>query len=198
MKIRRDSIFIHQSKLIKKIYSEFNDDLKSFKCKKTPMTPGQYITSTDDKNEDLCNMKLHKRYQSGVGSLLYIVMNSRSDLSNCVRELSKSMKNSSNDNYKSLCRVIIYLYDTKTLGIELIKMNNMDRIDWNLSCYVDSDWAGDPQTRKSISGWVIFVGKSPIVWGSKQQRIVAVSSSEAEFVDISDVCKDLVFFYKGY
>ena len=66
-------------------------------------------------------MKLHKRYQSGVGSLLYIVMHSRPDLSNCVRELSKSMKNSSNENYKSLCRVIRYLYDTKTLGIELIK-----------------------------------------------------------------------------
>ena len=59
-------------------------------------------------------------------------------------------------------------------------MNNMDRIDWNLSCYVDSDWSGYPQTRKSISGWVIFVGKSPIVWGSKQQRIVEVSSSEAD------------------
>ena len=71
-------------------------------------------------------------------------MHSRPDLSNCVRELSKSMKNSSNENYKSLCRVIRYLYDTKTLGIELIKMNNMDRIYWNLSCYVDSDWECDP------------------------------------------------------
>ena len=75
-------------------------------------------------------------------------------------------------------------------------MNNMDRIDWNLSCYVDSYWAGDPQTRKIISGWVIFVGKIPIVWGSKQQRIVVVSSSEAEFLAISDVCKDLVFSIK--
>ena len=60
------------------------------------MTPVQYITSPDDKNEYLCNMKLHKRYQSGVGSLLYIFMHSRLDISNCVMGLSKSMKNSSN------------------------------------------------------------------------------------------------------
>ena len=63
------------------------------------------------------------------------------------------------------------------LEIELIKMNNMDIIDWNLSYYVDSDWEGDPQTRKRISGWLIFVCKSTIVWGSKQQIIVRVSSS---------------------
>ena len=106
------------------------------------------------------------------------------------------MKNSSNENYKSLCRVIRYLYETKNLGIELIKMYNIDSIDWSMSCYVDSDWEGDPQTRKSISVWFIFVVKIPIAWGSKQKRIVAVSSSETEFVAISDVCKDLVFAIK--
>ena len=49
MKIRPDSIFFHQSKLIKKIYSEFNEDLKSIKFKKKTMNPGKYITSPDDK-----------------------------------------------------------------------------------------------------------------------------------------------------
>ena len=48
MMIRSDSIFIHQSQLIKKIYSEFNGGLKLLNFKKTPMTPGQYITSPDE------------------------------------------------------------------------------------------------------------------------------------------------------
>ena len=66
MKIRRDSIFIHQSKLIKKIYSEFNEDLKSFKCKKTPIKTGQYVTSHDEKVK-IFNMDLHNGYQSFFG-----------------------------------------------------------------------------------------------------------------------------------
>ena len=71
-----------------------------------------------------------------------------------------------------------------------------DVIKWELTCFVDSDWSSDPINRKSISGWAIFIGNNLISWGSKQQNILATSSTEAEFVAISEVCKDIVFIIK--
>ena len=62
--------------------------------------------------------------------------------------------------------------------------------------FVDSYWEYDPINRKSISGWAIFIGNNLISWGSKKQNIVATSSTEAEFVAISEVCKDIVFIIK--
>ena len=69
------------------------------------------------------------------------------------------------------------------------KMN--ENID--LKCYVDSDWGGDTVNRKSISGWIITFNGNPIVWSSKQQSIVAQSSSEAEYIATSDSCNYVVF-----
>ena len=60
-------------------------------------------------------------------------------------------------------------------------------------CYTDSDWAGDPENRKSISGWGIFIEDNPICWGSRQQRITSASSTEAEYIGISDVTQELIF-----
>ena len=55
-----------------------------------------------------------------------------------------------------------------------------------LITFSDSDWAGDPVTRKSIGGFVIFFGKSIICWSSKTQRgILALSSTESEFVQMA-------------
>ena len=65
-----------------------------------------------------------------------------------------------------------------------------------ITCFVDSDWESDPINRKSISGWAIFIGNNLISWGSKKQNIVETSSTEAEFVAISEVCKDIVFIIK--
>ena len=57
---------------------------------------------------------------------------------------------------------------------------------WNLVSFSDSDWAGDKDNRRSINGFIIFLCGVPIVWRSKQQKTVALSSSEAEFVAISE------------
>ena len=46
--------------------------------------------------------------------------------------------------------------------------------------YADADWAGDRSDRKSISGWVAKINGDPISWSSKKQRVVALSTCEAE------------------
>ena len=111
--VKDEEIIIHQRKMIENLYRYFQDELKSFKKKNIPMTQGDHVIRPEcDKDLDL-TFDYFKNYQSGVGLLLYIVRHSRPDLSNCVRELSKSMTLTTRDNYKKLLRVIRYIYDTK-------------------------------------------------------------------------------------
>ena len=64
---------------------------------------------------------------------------------------------------------------------------------WKLNTYVDSDWAGDKNDRRIVTGWCIFVNKSLISWGSRSQKNVTLSSSEAEYVGISEIVKEILF-----
>eukprot|EP00794_Sanderia_malayensis_P020979 gene20979-biopygen15484 len=54
--------------------------------------------------------------------------------------------------------------------------------EFKLQGYSDADWAGDINTRKSTSGYVFRLGKATISWKSKKQLVVALSSTEAEYV----------------
>ena len=86
--IKKDGyIFIHQRKLIDKLLEYFKSEIKN-KEKETPMGIHEH-TLIPEENE---YPTLLKRYQHGVGSLLYLVKLSIPDLNNCVRELSKFMK----------------------------------------------------------------------------------------------------------
>lgn len=62
-----------------------------------------------------------------------------------------------------------------------------------LSCFVDADWAGDKNDRKSNSGFVFYFYGSPIGWTSRKQTTVALSSSEAEFIAFSEASRELLW-----
>ena len=59
--------------------------------------------------------------------------------------------------------------------------------------YTDSDWAGDKNNRRSVSGYVILLLGVPILWKSKLQRSVSLSSSEAEYYALSEAAKEIKF-----
>ena len=64
---------------------------------------------------------------------------------------------------------------------------------WQMKGFVDSDWEGDKNNRKSVTGWMIFVSECLISWGSIGQRMVTMSSSEAEYVGISEISKAIIY-----
>ena len=94
------------------------------------------------------------RYQSGVGSHLYLVKHTRPDIANGVRELTKAMDRATAGHYKQLLRVLKFVIDTKTWGIQLTKPQELTL---QMTCYTDSDWDGDSDDRRSVSGWCIFL-----------------------------------------
>ena len=62
--------------------------------------------------------------------------------------------------------------------------------------YVDSDWAGCPDSRRSTSGFVFMLNGAAISWRSKRQPTVALSSAEAEFISASSMVQEVIFLRK--
>jgi len=62
-----------------------------------------------------------------------------------------------------------------------------------LQAYSDADWAGDPNDRRSVSGFVVYLGSSPILWASKKQHTVSRSSAEAEYRALAIAATELTW-----
>jgi hypothetical protein len=181
--------------LIKNLEEKFEDMVRNLQTYRTPGTPNQGIVRpmkgeiVEKANEDE-----HTLYRSGVGMLLYLVKHSRPDIANAVRELSKMMDGPTPAAMKELKRVIKFVLDTQDYGLKL-EPEKMKDNKWILKVYTDSDWAGDKNTRLSVTGYVLFLMNVPILWKSKAQKSLALSSSEAEYYALSEAAKDITFVH---
>lgn len=128
-------------------------------------------------------------FKEAVGSLLYLTGKTRPDLSFAVTYNSRHTQNPSNVDVINVKRILRYLQGTKHLGIAY---NNKEKLEV-LEGYCDADYVGDVKSRKSTSGYVIEFCGGPISWASRKQPIVALSSTEAEFISAADCCKELLY-----
>ena len=64
---------------------------------------------------------------------------------------------------------------------------------WDLKAFSDSDFAGDIDSRKSVSGYIIYLCGAPIAWQSKGQKSVLLSSTEAEYMAVSEVAMEILY-----
>ena len=125
--------------------------------------------------------------------VLYLVKHSRPDIANACRELAKCMTKAHKAAWKELLRVIKFVLDSQEKGLRIVPKMIEGKLQLKLVGYSDSDWAGDKDDRKSVSGFVLFLCGVPIMWRSKSQATVALSSAEAEYVAVSEMAKEVVF-----
>ncbi|KAL8139011.1 hypothetical protein V2J09_005012 [Rumex salicifolius] len=116
-------------------------------------------------------------YRSIIGSLRYLV-NTRPDLAYFVGVVSRYMEAPTTAHMMAVKQILRYVRGTVDMGCVYRKEQGNE----DLVGYSDSDMAGDKDDRKSTSGIVFFLGESPITWVSQKQRIVALSSCEAEYI----------------
>ena len=64
---------------------------------------------------------------------------------------------------------------------------------YNVKVYCESDWAACPDSRKSVSGYIVLLGNSPLSWKSKKQKTISLSSDEAEYRALRKVAGKLVW-----
>ena len=115
------------------------------------------------------------RYRSLVGRLIYLLI-TRPDLSYSVHTLSQFMQAPREAHWEAALRIVRFVKCTAGQGI----MFRADT-DLTLTAYCDSDWNSCPLSRRSLTGYVTFLGGSPISWKSKKQDKVSRSSAEAEY-----------------
>jgi hypothetical protein len=131
-------------------------------------------------------------YQSLLGALLWISRCSRPDISLAICILSRFSNNPSMRHYEALKGVLSYLKGTQDYRLRFSKVENFD-ISQSLISFSDSDWAADRIDRKSTSGFCISLFGCPISWGCQKQKIVALSTTEAEYIAMSWLVKELIY-----
>jgi hypothetical protein len=119
--------------------------------------------------------------------LLFLAVCTRPSIAFAVGYLARFATKFNRDACRALERVLQFVYNTKdkvlVLGGKVAR----------LVAYVDSDFAGDTESYKSTTGFIIFLGNGPIIWYSKLQSLIAQSTAEAEYVSFLPVCKDIIW-----
>ncbi|XP_019231774.1 PREDICTED: uncharacterized protein LOC109212578 [Nicotiana attenuata] len=123
-------------------------------------------------------------YRKLVGKLNFLT-NTRLDITYSVQHLSQFMQSPRKPHLKAALHVLRYLNADPTLGIFL-----SNSPDCTLKAYCDSDWAACPDSRRSVSGYVVLFGESAINWKSNKQDTVSLSSAEDEYRSIRKVVGD--------
>jgi len=184
----------------KKYIDEMLDIYGMSDCKPapTPTLDGQRLTkamqaTTDEDKKEMQGV----RYRHAVGHLLYLTSITRFDIANPVRELARFMENPGPEHWAAVKRVFRYLAGTK--GKDLI-LGPFPPGELKLIGYSDSDWAGDPDTRRSTTGYVFVLGdeQSNICSGaisanSRLQPTVALSSTEAEYMAVCSAAAEAIY-----
>ncbi|XP_060178005.1 uncharacterized mitochondrial protein AtMg00810-like [Lycium barbarum] len=149
------------------------------------------LTSVDyDEHEGNANDPPYQdftAYQRLIGRLLYLTI-TRPDISFVVQVLSQFMQFPKMSHWDVALRLVRYI--KKCPGQGLLINNNSST---TLQAYCDSDWAAFPNTRRSITGYVIKLGQSLISWRSKKQQTVTRSSAEAEYRSMATAVSEIVW-----
>ena len=97
--------------------------------------------------------------------------------------------------FKEMVRIMKFTLQTKDHGLRIApKIDNNNKLHkWTLRIFSDSDWASNKDDRKSITGFVILLCETPILWRSQSQRTVSLSSTEAEYYATAEAAKEIKF-----
>lgn len=175
-------LWMHQKQYILKMLEKFG--LSEAKPVSTPADLSTKLEKDDGVSKEVDSIS----YQSMVGSLLYAAMATRPDIAQAVRVVSKFNSKPNQAHLTAVKRIFRYLKGTVSLGVRYQKSG--DRV---LVGYSDADWAGDQDDRHSTTGNLFMMARGPITWLSKKQGIVALSTTEAEYVALSTATQEAVW-----
>lgn len=184
---RRDgnrSFRVTQDKLIENLRMKFGAVESGIS---TPGAPGKVLEAVE---EDALDEEAMSKYRSGVGTLLYLVKISRPDISSPVRELSKFMDTATKTQMDAMTRLLNYVYSTRKVSLVLQPRPELRN---TVHAFSDSNYATDRDTRRSVSGYAIYYAGALVSWKSKMQQCTTLSSTEAEYVALSQCANEMEF-----
>ena len=169
---RDDGISISQKKYASDILNRFRMD--NAIPKSTLMEYGLKLSK--DSQEASVDSRL---YRSLIGSLMYLTA-TRPDIMYAINVLSRFMEEPKQSHWDAGMRVLKFIKGTPDHGTLYRKVESP-----KLMAYCDSDFEGSVDDSKSTSGYVFMMNSGAISWLFKKQRVVALSSAEAEYISVS-------------
>jgi hypothetical protein len=194
MDIKRDhanrKLWLNQRKYVEIILQRFN--MHGSKPVKVPIPIGVKLSvdqcpKTQEEEEDMS----HVSYASVVSSLMYAMVYTRQDIAHAVGVLSRYMSKPGKDHWTTVKRVFRYLHVTTNYGLCYQGRPGLDKV-VDIHGFVDVDWAGDMDRRRSTSGYVFNLFGAEISWMRKTQVVVALSTTEAEYMAPTHTRKEAV------
>lgn len=166
--------FLSQSKYAEDLLDRAN--MTGCRLASTPVDTRSKLSSSDG-----APIADPSEYRSIVGALQYMTM-TRPDLAYDVQQACLHMHAPRDQRLAPVKRILRYLRGTTAHGLHLHCSPTLD-----LLAYSDTDWVGCPDTRRSTSGYIVFLGDALISWSSKRQPTVSRSSVEAEYCVVANV-----------
>ncbi|XP_071740905.1 uncharacterized mitochondrial protein AtMg00810-like [Rutidosis leptorrhynchoides] len=120
-------------------------------------------------------------YRSLAGALQYLTF-TRPDIAYAVHQICLFMHDPREQHFSALKRILRYIKGTLDLGLQLFASSTT-----SFTAYSDADWAGFPSTRRSTSGYCVFLRNNLLSWSSKRQLMPSRSSAEAEYRGVANV-----------
>ena len=117
---------------------------------------------------------------------MYCAMMTRPDVAHAVAELSKHLTNPGPEQLKDADQLLLYLYETRHLGIQI----GGEHQEAHLMIALDAAFADDPESRKSTQGSIITLFGALVIWKSGLQATVTTSTTEAELLALEYTAKE--------
>jgi hypothetical protein len=187
------SITLSQPKMIERVLKIVGLDPSCDRTKlhDTPASEHKLL----DNDPDGKPRKQPWNYRSAVGCLSYLQAMIRPDITMAVQQCARFCNNPQQEHEEAVKRICRYLMKTKAQGLTIKPDKSR-----GLECFVDADWAGswqhrschDPLSAHSRTGYVIMYAGCPIIWASKMQPLIALSTTEAEYIALSTALREVI------
>ena len=173
------SVWIGQQSYTQSILRKFG--MEDAKTIQTPVDSSTKLVKGGDENTCVDQ----QLYQSAVGSLLYLSIATRPDITYAVSNVAKFCAKPMKQHWVAVKRIFRYLKGIQQYGLLYSKDDSSNCVGFS-----DADWGGDLDDRKSTSGYVFQVGGTAISWRSKKQTCVALSTAEAEYIALASAAQE--------
>ncbi|KAJ9542159.1 hypothetical protein OSB04_028665 [Centaurea solstitialis] len=166
------SLFLSQQKYAAEILERAH--MLNCKPARTPAEPGHKLGADGPPVAD------PTLYRSLAGALQYLTF-TRPDIAFAVQQICLYMHDPREPHLHALKRILRYIRGTLTHGLQLHVSPSSDLI-----AFTDADWGGCPASRRSTSGYCVFLGDNLVSWSSKRQGVISHSSAEAEYRGVAN------------
>jgi hypothetical protein len=176
-------VHVHQKQYIDQIVKKYG--FGDAAPVKTPLDKNVKLARQDSY---IADNKFRKIYQSKVGSLNFGSNQTRPDIAFATGYVARYASNPNQAHMDAVDRIFAYLKSDPGKGIIY-----SDKYGLQVMGFVDSDFAGCEDSRKSTTGWVFTLAGGPISWSSQRQKTVATSTMDAEYIACAEAAKEAVW-----